>query len=66
MVTSQHGQLYRYTLDVYTWPFHFAISSDETIEISRKVATPYNYNFNQSSIYEYVNLSNLYSWLGNG
>jgi hypothetical protein len=25
-VSCQHGQLYRYILDVYTWPFHFAIS----------------------------------------
>jgi hypothetical protein len=26
MDCKYHGQLYRYTLDVYTWPFHFAIS----------------------------------------
>jgi hypothetical protein len=35
-------------------------------QLKLPVATPYEFNFNQSTIYDYVNLSNLYSWLGNG
>jgi hypothetical protein len=39
--TYYHGQLYRYTLDVYTWPFQFqnkSVPRKQTMNY-RKVAT---------------------------
>jgi hypothetical protein len=61
-----HGQLYRYTLDVYTWPFQFqnkSVPRKQTMNY-RKVATSVGSFHNNFFNFEIVklNVTNVRFW----